>query len=147
MTRTRLSATLALLAIATVGPAACGGDDEDEDATPPPAATQTEQTSTAGERDAAASAIEVAADPGGDLAFVQDTLTAKAGSVTFDFTNEASVPHDFNIERDGEDIAGTEVIANDSETLKTDLEAGEYAYYCSVANHREAGMEGTLTVK
>jgi uncharacterized cupredoxin-like copper-binding protein len=26
------------------------------------------------------------------------------------------------------------------------IEAGEYEFYCPVGNHKDAGMEGTLTV-
>lgn len=145
MSSRRLTALVVAVALSATGLAACGDDEEDTAAPPPPpAATQTE--TEAGEQ-AAAATVEVAADPGGDLDYVQDSLTAPAGTVTFAFTNEASVPHDFNIEQDGEQVDGTEVITQSEEDLTVDLEPGRYTYYCSVANHREEGMEGELTVE
>lgn len=147
MTSRKLTALVAAMALATTALAACG-DDEEDTAAPPPAATQPAQTATNGaDEPAAGETVEVAADPGGDLAYVQNSLTAQAGTVAFEFTNEASVPHDFNVEQDGETIAGTEVITEAEETLTVELEPGTYAYYCSVGDHREAGMEGRLTVE
>ncbi len=143
--RTR-SALLVALALGAIAIAACGEDEEDAAAPPPPAATQPAQTETA-DREQTAATVDVAAGPGGELAFVQDSLTAPAGPVTFAFTNRSSVPHDFNIEQDGEQVDGTEVITQSEEDLTVDLEPGEYTYYCSVANHREEGMEGELTVE
>lgn len=149
MTSRKLTALVAAMALATTALAACGDDDEDDTAAPPPpAATQPAQTATNGaEEPATGGTVEVAADPGGDLAYVQDSLTAQAGTVTFEFTNEASVPHDFNIEQDGDTVDGTEVITEAEETLTVELEPGTYMYYCSVGDHREAGMEGRLTVE
>ena len=39
------------------------------------------------------------------------------------------------------------MITGSSTTLDAELEAGEYTFYCSVDAHREAGMEGPLTVE
>ena len=144
MSSRRLTALVAAVALSATGLAACGDDEQDTAAPPPPAATQTE---AAADEQPAGATVEVAADPGGELAYVQDSLAAPAGSTTFAFTNEASVPHDFNIEQDGEQVDGTEVITQSEEDLTVDLEPGEYTYYCSVANHREQGMEGELTVE
>ena len=138
MTRILLALMLAVAALAL---AACGGDDDGEE----PGATSPPATTTA-EPPAAATPVQIAADPSGALKFETTTLTAKAGNVTFEFTNDAPVGHDFVIEQDGEKVAGTDVITESSTTLDTELEAGEYAFYCSVAGHRQAGMEGKLTV-
>jgi plastocyanin len=95
-----------------------------------------------------AAAFDVEADPNGDLAFTSDEATAKAGKVAVNFTNSSPVPHDVRIEDSGgKDIGGTEVISEGNESASVDLKAGEYTFFCSVPGHRQAGMEGTLTVK
>jgi len=84
----------------------------------------------------------------GDLIFEPTSLEADAGEVTIDYTNPSPVPHNVAIEDGSETIAQGETVT-DGETgaATADLDPGEYAYYCSIPSHREAGMEGTLTVK
>jgi plastocyanin len=94
------------------------------------------------------SSLAVEADPSGNLAFTTDNLSAKAGKDTIEFTNESPVPHDVVIEdENGKELGGTEVTSEGSETAEVELKPGTYTYFCSVPGHREAGMEGTLTVK
>ncbi len=93
-------------------------------------------------------ALDIEADPTGQLAFTTKEATAKAGKVTVDFTNSSPVPHDVAIEdSSGKTIAETEVLAEGSDSTTANLKPGTYTFYCSVPGHREAGMEGTLTVK
>ena len=92
--------------------------------------------------------VDVEADPGGNLAFTSDQITAKAGKDTINFTNSSPVPHDVKIEdENGEELGGTEVTSEGSESAEVELKPGTYTYFCSIPGHREAGMEGTLTVK
>jgi plastocyanin len=142
---TRFPLMLVLCLVAALGVAACGGDDDGGGDTAATDTTTTETTDTAGR--AGGKTVKVAADPGGALKFTQDSLTAPAGKDTFEFTNESSTPHDFAVEQDGNDVGKTEVITGDTDTVELDLEAGEYTFYCSVPGHRQAGMEGTLTVE
>lgn len=94
------------------------------------------------------SSIDVEADPSGSLAFTSGELTAKAGKDTVNFTNSSPVPHDVHIESsNGEELGGTEVVSEGSDSATVNLKPGTYTYFCSVPGHREAGMEGTLTVK
>ena len=89
------------------------------------------------------------ANPDGALAYDRDRRsTPPAGPVTIEFDNPASIGHDVVVEDvDGNEIARTDVITDDSATAAGDFEAGDYTFFCSVTGHREAGMEGTLTVK
>lgn len=158
--RTRRALTTGALVLALGGGlTACGGEDESNDLpaglptptatteTPPPAETETTPAETTPTEEPAGEVVEVAADPEGQLAYVQKELEAPAGKVTFAFTNESPVPHDFVIEKDGDEVAGSEVIMESEEDVDADLEAGEYTYFCSVPGHRQAGMEGTLTAQ
>jgi plastocyanin len=78
--------------------------------------------------------------------FEPDTLTAKAGAVTIDFDNPASVPHAVEVEGNGVEEVSETVTAGKT-SVTADLEPGEYEFYCPVGNHRAEGMEGTLTVE
>jgi plastocyanin len=81
------------------------------------------------------------------LAYDTTALSAKAGQVTIDFKNPAAIPHNVVIEEDGKELAGFEPVAEGEESETAELEPGTYTFYCSVPGHREAGMEGTLSVK
>ncbi|HEU4448464.1 MAG TPA: plastocyanin/azurin family copper-binding protein [Gaiellaceae bacterium] len=139
---------LVLLAVAALGlaVAACGGDDDDEAEEPAAADTTTEDTTTEDGGGGEGTTLELAADPGGALAFDKTTLEAPAGEVTIHLVNEAQIPH--NVEVDGNDVEEvSETITGGETDLTLTLEAGEYEFYCAVPGHREGGMEGTLTVE
>jgi plastocyanin len=100
-----------------------------------------------GAAEAGAAGVELSAPEDGTLAFDTDQLEAEAGEVTITFDNPATIEHDVAIEDDGEEIAKSDLVSEGTTEVSTDLEPGEYAFYCSVPGHREGGMEGTLTVK
>jgi plastocyanin len=90
--------------------------------------------------------LHLATDPEGALAFDKASLEAPAGEVTIELTNEAPIPHDVSVEGNGVEESSPTAITSTA-SLTVELEAGTYTFFCSVANHREAGMEGTLTVE
>jgi plastocyanin len=149
MRRLPLAALICSLAVFGVGLTACGGDDNSSnDTASTPATTNTTTTETNTSGGGSAQTIKVAADPSGALKFEQSSLTGKAGKATFDFTNDSSTPHDFVLEEDGKEVAKTDVISGKTVSTSATLDAGgKYTYFCSVPGHRQAGMEGTLTVK
>src|SRR3954463_9765793 len=107
---------------------------------------QTPKPRGAGGAEASATTLKLAASPTA-LAFDKESLTAKAGKVTIDFTNPSPIPHNVVIEQNGEELAGFEPIAEAEKSETAELKPGTYTFYCSVPGHRQAGMEGTLTVK
>ena len=79
--------------------------------------------------------------------FSVDQITVNSGeTVKLTLTNSGTMPHDFQIE--GQRI-GTQVVSpGESETIEFNIdEPGTYTFYCSINNHREMGMEGTLVVE
>jgi plastocyanin len=98
-------------------------------------------------RAAGASTLDLSAPEDGTLAFDTDELDSEAGEVTINFDNPAAVEHDVTLEQDGQEIAKSDLVSEDTTDVSADLEPGEYTFYCSVPGHREGGMEGTLTVR
>jgi plastocyanin len=91
--------------------------------------------------------LSISADPGGELRFDSRALEARAGQVTIRMENPSSVPHNVSIDGGGVDEEGQTVGQGGTSTVRAELRPGEYEFYCSVAGHREAGMEGPLTVR
>jgi plastocyanin len=146
--------TLALVALA-----GCGGSKESTGTTSnaPANAPATTATSTApsatstGTQPAPAGAggkVSLSANSEGQLAYDTKSLTASAGKVTVDFTNDAPLTHNVTIESSaGKVVGATPTFSGGSKTVSLDLKPGTYKFFCSVPGHRAAGMEGTLTVR
>ena len=111
-----------------------------------PKAAATGGTAAPATRPAAAAPLALAADPGGALKYDKKALSAKAGKVTIAFTNASQLGHDVTIAKGPTKLAGTNVITNSKASVSVTLKPGAYVFYCSVPGHRQAGMQGTLTV-
>ena len=75
--------------------------------------------------------------------FVPAALEAHEGEIAVTITNLDALDHDFTI-----DELDVQLLIGPNETVEGTFEAGvgEYVFYCSIPGHREAGMEGTLSV-
>jgi plastocyanin len=136
---------LAVAALVVLGVAACGGGGDDNETT---AAAQPTTTAAAGGGGGGGSTVDISTPPGSDLAFDEKTVSAQAGSVTIDFDNKQSLQHDVTVEdSSGQELGGTDLVSESTATATVDLQPGSYTFFCSVPGHREAGMEGTLSVK
>jgi plastocyanin len=132
--------------------AACGSDNNDSssssDSTPaaaPPADTTSTPATGGG-----ATTVDLTATAGSSgFGFDPKDGTAKDGKVTLNLTNPTSggAPHAIAIEGNGLDKDGPVVQPDGSKsTISVDLKPGKYVFYCPVDDHRQEGMEGTLTV-
>jgi uncharacterized cupredoxin-like copper-binding protein len=143
----RRASVLACMAVAAaLGLAACGGGSDNNDTTA--AATPPATTTGGGGAGGGGSTVNISTPSGTELAYDQKSASAKAGSVTIDFQNNESIPHDVAIESPSGDTVGqTDLVASGSATTTVDLQPGKYTFFCTVPGHREAGMVGPLTVK
>jgi plastocyanin len=91
--------------------------------------------------------LAIPADPGGALSYKFANAEASAGQVEIDSKNDSSTPHDIAVEGNGVNETGKIVQGGGTSTVSADLKPGKYQFFCTVPGHREAGMEGTLTVK
>jgi plastocyanin len=142
--------------IGIVALAGCGSSSKSSSSasTPetPAASTPSTSSSTASTPAPAAggasSSLSLAANPEGQLAFNTKSLTAKAGKVSIAFTNSAPLAHNLTVETSsGQTVGATPTFQGGSKTLSLNLKPGTYKFFCTVPGHRQAGMEGTLTVQ
>ncbi len=149
----RISALALTVAALAVGVAACGSSSNSSSSTSssaPASSSSTSSTSSGGASagGGGASTISDSADPSGQLKFTKDSLSAKAGKVTIQFANMSSLGHNMTIQQgtNGKQVGATPTFSGGTKTLTVNLKPGTYTFYCSVPGHRQAGMQGTLTV-
>ncbi len=132
------------LAAASIALVACGSSDSGSTDTSASGGSGAGTTVTTSK----GSVVKLTANADNQLSFDQKTLTAKAGTVSIDFDNPASIQHDVAVEDSAGKVLGTSDLVSQGKVDLTiaDMKAGEYTFFCTVPGHRDAGMEGTLTV-
>lgn len=130
--------------------AGCGSSETSSQAT---STAATQATTTSGDSPSAtspetgASTAKLATDPTGQLRYSTTSLTAKAGTVNIDFTNDSPLPHNVTVATSqGKVLGASPTFRGGTFVLTLNLQPGTYTFYCSVPGHRDAGMQGTLVV-
>jgi plastocyanin len=141
--------TAALVLALGLGLSACGGDDGGTDAATDSTTSSAPDTSSsaAAPASSAPAESETVTVNAVDFDFELSEDSYSAGTYTFQVTNSGNMPHNFVVEKDGEDVAGTDVLQpGGTATLEVTLEEGDYFFYCGVGQHRANGMETAVTV-
>jgi len=142
----RITLALAIAGFAALGLAACGGSSSNNDTTAATAPASTGTTAAGG--GGGGSTVSISTPSGSTLAYDQKSVSAKSGNVTIDFDNKQPLQHDVAVEdSSGKELGATELVASGTATTTVNLQPGTYTFFCTVPGHREAGMQGTLTVK
>jgi plastocyanin len=147
------AAAPAVLVLASVALVACGSSSSSTESTSSnsePAGGSAEKPAGGGGEGGGGggSIVQVAAPAGGELAFTTKKASAKAGQVSIEFENPQELQHNVAIENSSGEVLGeTELVAKGKSTATVNLKPGTYTFFCTVPGHRQAGMEGTLTVK
>jgi plastocyanin len=116
---------LVVVTAATLALAGCGGDE--------PAA------------EARGGTVAIALD---DFFVEPQDVRARAGELRFEVTNRGRLPHNFRVRDDaGERVQVRTLLPGAAKTATADLAPGDYKMLCTVANHEQLGMTGTLVVR
>jgi len=126
--------------------APAGGSTAPAPATSPTATTGTPAPPSSPAHAAPSAPLKLAANPEGQLSYDTKQLSAKAGLVTIAMTNMSPLEHNVTVAQGSTVLGAVPTFKGGSKTLTLNLKPGTYTFYCSVPGHRQAGMEGTLTV-
>jgi plastocyanin len=123
----RFALTLALCSLLV---AACGDDDDSGRTVTAPANAK----------------LRVLAD---EYSFDPSAIVLRgAGTLTLTLRNQGSLAHNLKLFRGDEEIGATPTLpAGRSESSRLNLEHGAYRMVCTVGDHEEQGMTGTLRVR
>lgn len=141
----RLPALLATL-VAGFALAACGGDGE-RGSVAATTATGTDGTQEAPAQQPAGPAVATV-----DVAETEFKLSpanpkvSKAGVIAFKASNDGQAVHALEVEGPKGEARTGEIQPGGSAMVEVELPEGTYVWYCPVANHRQLGMEGKVTV-
>jgi uncharacterized cupredoxin-like copper-binding protein len=91
--------------------------------------------------------VEASVDSVASVELDAADATVKAGSVTFDVSNDGSTVHNLEIEGNGVEEETEDLQPGDTGELTVDLQPGSYEMYCSIDGHEDLGMKGEVTVQ
>lgn len=93
-------------------------------------------------------ALSVSSPADGSLVYQPNGLTAQPGNVTITYTNPSPVPHSIAVATANGNVLGqVQPFSGGKQTVTLNsLAPGKYEFYCTVPGHRQAGMQGNLTV-
>lgn len=151
-TRSLLSVSSLAFVAALIALAGCGSSSSSSSSAAETPTTSSSSASTATSTSTPAASgggsVSLEANKEGQLEYDTKSLSAKAGNVSIDFTNASPLAHNVTIESSsGAKVGATPTFTGGSKTLSVTLKPGTYKFFCSVPGHRQAGMEGTLTVQ
>jgi uncharacterized cupredoxin-like copper-binding protein len=140
----RFAALLAIGAAIAVPIVGCGGSSNDNSTSN--AATQASTTGGGAAASGPGGSVNLTAT---DFKFDPSDTSVKSGQVTFNEKNDGQVTHSLEIEDvtpgHDQELEG-DVSPGSSGKLTVNLAPGKYTFYCPIDNHRQMGMEGTITV-
>ncbi len=159
MSRLRALVLLPAALTATLVVAGCGSDDSSGDST---AAAPTTTTAASTAAPAAQGPVDVSLT---EYKIKPSAVSAPAGKVTFDVSNDGAIPHEFVVVKTDTPAAdllkGSEadetgnvgeldekaLTVKAKKSLTLDLKAGHYALICNLPGHYQGGMYADFTVK
>ena len=136
----RLMATVTAAAAFTTIVAGCGDTDDSS-------SNASESTATTAAGSSGAGATTSLEFTSADIKFEETEASAAAGELHVTLTNDGSIEHAWEIEDHEDDLRLHVATKGDTDEGTITLEPGTYTFYCNIPGHRDAGMEGTLTVK
>jgi plastocyanin len=92
--------------------------------------------------------LDVSSPSDGSLVYQPNGLQAKPGNVAITYDNTSQVPHSIAVATSNGNVLGqVQPFTNGKQTVTlNNLAPGKYVFYCTVPGHRQAGMQGDLTV-
>jgi plastocyanin len=91
--------------------------------------------------------LAIPVNKAGGLLFQYKDATGTPGQVSIETKNNEAIGHNIALEGNGINQKGPVVQGGATSKISVDLKPGTYTFFCSVPGHREAGMQGKLTVK
>jgi plastocyanin len=83
-----------------------------------------------------------------DFYFDPQVVHAEPERITFQVVNRGRLPHNFRIEKNGREVGRLSALKpGEAGRLEIRLTRGDYRYFCSVGNHEELGLYGTVVVR
>ncbi|MGE5857727.1 MAG: plastocyanin/azurin family copper-binding protein [Solirubrobacterales bacterium] len=95
-----------------------------------------------------ATSLDLSSPADGSLVYQPDGLTANPGNLTITYDNPSQVPHSIAVATSNGNVLGqVQPFTNGKQSVTlNNLAPGKYVFYCTVPGHRQAGMQGNLTV-